>query len=300
MKGAGTPSVFREAASALWILPLLLLTLSALVSSRILLEKSQARPEGAKPVREGGLLLEISRRPALAFGFRNFLADIAWLEAVQVAGKRRMSRGDYDRLDLLLRIVGNLDPRFVVPYLLGGLVLGNSQAHVGAALGALERGKLHHPTEWLFPFYIGYTKYFSLGDPVGGGMSIREAAQLPGSPPYLSLLAARMLTEGRNPQTALALLEAISRQETDPARREVLQRRIREVIVERDLQSLERAVEAYRARHGDVPASLSDLVRDGIVDRIPEEPHGGRYLMSSNGEVRSDRMTQRLKVFKKQ
>ena len=131
-------------------------------------------------------------------------------------------------------------------------------------------------------------------------MSIREAAQLPGSPPYLSLLAARMLTEGRNPQTALALLEAISRQETDPARREVLQRRIREVIVERDLQSLERAVEAYRARHGDVPASLSDLVRDGIVDRIPEEPHGGRYLMSSNGEVRSDRMTQRLKVFKKQ
>ena len=33
-----------------------------------------------------GLLAAISQRPEFAFGFRNVLADIAWLEAVQVAG----------------------------------------------------------------------------------------------------------------------------------------------------------------------------------------------------------------------
>ncbi|MBI5419768.1 MAG: hypothetical protein HZA60_06755, partial [Deltaproteobacteria bacterium] len=83
-------------------------------------------------------------------------------------------------------------------------------------------------------------------------------------------------------------------------RREVLQRRIREVIVERDIQSLERAVEAYRARYGVLPAALSDLARAGFLRKVPPEPHGGRYLLSPDGEVRSDRVTQRLKVFRKQ
>jgi hypothetical protein len=283
----------------LWIVSLLLLSLSAVLSSRILLERTRVRNAGAEPVRAEGLLLEISRRPALAFGFRNLLADIAWLEAVQVAGARRMSRGDYDKLDLLLKIVGNLDPRFTVPYLLGGLVLGNSPAHVDAALAALERGRAHHPGEWMFPFYIGYTKYFSLGDPAGGGRSIEDAARIPGSPRYLPLLASRMLTEGREPHTALALLEMISGQETDPARKEILQKRMREVMVERDIQRLERAVEEYRARQGAFPGKLSDLVASGILRAIPGEPHGGRYVITPNGEVRSDRMAQRLKVFRK-
>lgn len=298
MKGAATYSVSRGAASAWWLVPLLLLILSALLSSRILVERSRARSAEMEPAREGGLLLQISRRPALAFGFRNFLADVAWLEAVQVAGARRMSRRDYDRLDLLVKIVGDLDPRFVVPYLLGGLVLGNSSAHVAAALDTLERGRARHPAEWLFPFYIGYTKYFSLGDPAGGGRSIEEASRVPGSPLYLPLLASRMLSEGREPNTALALLDAILRQETDPARIEVLRRRIREVVVERDLQNLERAVDSYRARNGVYPAKLSDLVAAGILRKIPDEPHGGRYLLAANGEVRSDRVAQRLKVFR--
>lgn len=300
MKGESAFSASRAAASAWWIVPLALLSLSAILSSRILLERSRVRAAGAEIVRAEGLLFEISRRPALAFGFRNFLADIAWLEAVQVAGARKMTRSDYDRLDLLVKIVGNLDPRFTVPYLLGGLILGSSPAHVGAALATLERGRAQHPGEWLFPFYVGYTKYFSLGDPTGGGRSIEAAARIPGSPRYLPLLASRMLTEGREPQTALAMLEVISGQETDPARKEILQKRIREVIVERDLQLLERAVEEYRALRGVFPRNLTDLVASGILPALPEEPHGGRYLMSSNGEVRSNRMTQRLKVFKKQ
>jgi hypothetical protein len=299
MKGEGASSVSRATPSAWWIVPLVLLSLSALLSSRILLDRSGARSAGTGPAREGSLLLEISRRPALAFGFRNFLADVAWLDAVQVAGARRMSGRDYDRLDLLVKIVGNLDPRFAVPYLLGGLVLGNSPAHIGAALATLERGRAHHPEEWLFPFYIGYTKYFSLGDPTGGGRSIEDAARIPHSPRYLPLLASRMLTEGRDPHTALALLEVISGQETDPARMEILQKRIRDVIVERDLQILERAVEEYRSRRSVFPGKLSDLVASGILRALPEEPHGGRYVLTPKGEVRSDRIAHRLKVFRK-
>ena len=41
-------------------------------------------PEPGRQVREVlGLLMAVSRRPEFAFGFRNVLADVAWLQAVQ-------------------------------------------------------------------------------------------------------------------------------------------------------------------------------------------------------------------------
>ena len=244
-----------------------------------------------------GLLDAVSRRPEFAFGFRNVLADVAWLDAVQLAGNLKMTRGDYDHLFELLNVEANFDPKFDIPYLLGGLVLGESPDHAQKALKVFERGKAQYPADWRFPFYMGFTDYFSLGDAVAGGRAMAEAARLPGSPAYLPGLASRMLSEAREPQVALAMLATIVRQESDPARRAVLERRIREVTVERDLQALERAVEKYREKTGAVPRYLPDLVRAGILEGIPPEPNGGSYVIDRGGKVRSDRVSQRLRVF---
>jgi hypothetical protein len=258
----------------------------------------RALPESGREVRERtGLLSAVSRRPEFAFGFRNVLADIVWLEAVQVAGKIKMTPAEYDRLYELVNVEANLDPKFEIPYLLGGLVLGESPPHGREALRVFERGKVTHPADWRFPFYMGFTHYFSLGDAVAGGGAMMEAARLPGSPAYLPGLASRMLSEAREPEAALKLLEPIVRQESDPARRAVLERRIREVAVERDLQALEGAVEKYREKTGTDPTDLSDLVREGILAAIPEEPNGGNYLLAQGGKMRSDRVSHRLRVF---
>ena len=256
-------------------------------------------PDSGQQVREAPpLLMAVSRRVEFAFGFRNVLADIAWLEAVQVVGNKELSPADYDRLYELLNVVANFDPKFEIPYFLGGLVLGQSSDHARKALLVLERGRRQYPAEWRFPFYIGFTHYFSLGDGMAGGRAMAEAARLPGSPAYLPGLASRMLSVAREPETAIDLLASIVRQESDPARRAVLERRIREVTVERDLQALERAVERYRERTGTVPADLPALVREGILEKIPLEPNGGRYVIGRGGKVRSDRVAQRLQVFK--
>ncbi len=287
------------AGMVLWAVPALLLGISALLSSRIVLERSAAAEAARRPVPAESLLLEISRHPDFAFGFRAFLGDLAWLSAVQVASPLRMTAADFDRLYVLLRAATNFDPRFVVPYILGGLVLGGSPGHVHEALDILGRGAKTHPTDWRFPFYIGYTRYFSLGDPLEAAKALEKAAGLPHSPSYLPLLASRMFAEGRAPATALAFLDKMVRDETDPARLAVLRRRIREVIVERDIQALEKAVSAYRQTEGALPGTLEDLVRAGLIRRIPEEPNGGRYVLSADGSVRSTRVTSRLRVFRK-
>jgi hypothetical protein len=246
------------------------------------------------------LLDAVSRRPALSFGFRNLLADIVWLDAVQVSGNRRMKMGDYDRLSDLLSTMIRFDPRFKVPYFLGGIVLGDSPGHSGAALDLLARGERQFPEEWLFPFYTGYIRYFSLGNPEEGGMALLRAARIPESPEFLPLLASRMLSEGHRPATALVFLRQISEREADPRRKASLQERIRQVEVERDLQILEEAIGEYKTRTGAPPGRLADLVSEGVLAGIPEEPYGGKYFLMPDGQVRSDRAPEgRLKVLRK-
>jgi tetratricopeptide (TPR) repeat protein len=240
----------------------------------------------------------ISRRPDFALGFRNVLADVVWLQAVQVAGNKDLARSDYDRLYRLLDAVANYDPRFLVPYLLGGLVLGESPDHAREALRTLDRGWRNHPLEWRLPFYMGYTWYFILGNPLEGGRLMQEASRLPGSPAYLPRLSSRMLVEAKAPETSLSFLQEMIAKETDPERRDVLIRRTLEVAAERDIQRLERAVEEYRTARRRNPGSLDDLVAGGFLQAIPEEPNGGKYYLSADGEVRSSRMKQRLKVYR--
>lgn len=285
----------------LWGVPLLFLLVSALLSSSIYTDRERAATgrEDIRSAKSQGLLYGISFHPSFAFGFRNLFADMSWLEAVQVAGTRKLTPSDYDRLVLMIQTVIHFDPRFKVPYLLGGLILGDSQLHVPEALKILEQGRANHPNDWRFPFYAGYLHYFSLGDPMEGGKALESAAKIENSPAYLALLAARMFSEGRKPETALRFLHRMMKEENDPARLEVLRRRIREVVAEQDMQRLESAVEAYREKTGRIPKELPDLVREGMIARVPEEPHGGRYLLFSDGKIGSTRVRKRLKVFRK-
>ena len=254
---------------------------------------------GALGAARPGLLAAVGKHPPYSFGFRNLLADVAWLESVQVAGNMEMTGSDYDRLFHLLNVVSDLDPRFEIPYLLGGLVLGESEEHGREALQVFARGKAQFPKDWRFPFYMGFTQYFTMGNPEAAGREMMDASMLPGCPEFVPGLGSRMMSEARDPEAALAMLTAVARQETDDARRSVLERRIKDVMVERDLQALEGAVASYREKTGAVPARLTDLVAAGILSRIPAEPHGGKYILEAEGKVRSDKVAQRLQVFRK-
>ena len=69
-------------------------------------------PESGLRVRDvPGLLIAVSRRPEFAFGFRNVLADVVWLQAIQVAGNRKLTPTEYDRLYVLLNVEADRERR---------------------------------------------------------------------------------------------------------------------------------------------------------------------------------------------
>ena len=238
-------------------------------------------------------------RPAL-LGYHHLGADILWLRLVQVLGNKRNTADEYEWMYHALDVITTLDPHYAYAYYVGGNVLGDLANRPDLSNRLLEKGAAANPEVWNIPFLLGYNYYFLLGDPAKGAEHIMRAASLPGHPAYLPGLATRLAAEAGNPETALAFLEARLRETQDPQMRESLVNRMKEVIIERDIRLLERAVEAYQSTHQAAPMTLTLLVRERILTALPQEPFGGEYRLDSRtGLVSSSTHPKRLRTFTK-
>ena len=255
-------------------------------------DRSVVQIEGLAHLPKGEYL-----KPAL-LGYHHLGADILWLKLVQVIGKKRNSQDEYEWMYHALDVITTLDPHYAYAYYVGGIILGDLANRPDLSIRLLERGVNANPEVWNLPFLLGYNYYFSRNDPAKGAEYIMQAANLPDGPSYLPGLATRMAAEAGSPDTALAFLEARLRETQDLEMREFLANRMKEVIIERDLRQLERAVETYRTQHQALPATLLDLVVAGVLPNLPEEPFGGDYrLDSKSGSISSSTHPDRLRTF---
>ena len=236
-------------------------------------------------------------KPAV-LGYHHPGADLLWLRLVQVIGKKGNSADEYEWMYHALDVITTLDPQYAYAYYAGGVTLGDLANRPDLSIRLLEKGVKANPEVWNIPFLLGYNYYFLLGDPAKGAEYIMKAASLPDGPVYLPGLATRLAAEAGSPGTALAFLEARLRETQDSEMREVLANRMKEVIIERDLFILERAVEAYRTQRRTLPATLTDLVTAGAISSLPQEPFGGDYRLDpKTGSVSSSTHPERLRTF---
>lgn len=232
-------------------------------------------------------------------GYRQLVADLIWLKVVQQLGERNQTADGYRWAAHAVDVLTDLDPKFAFAYQATGSVLSVWARLPKESIIVLSKGMRHNPEVWQLPFFLGYNYYFELHDPGEAAKYFRRAALLPGSPEYLPKLAARMSVEAGDPDAALEFLQRLFRQMQDERLREGLVRRMKEVVVERDLRFLEEGVRRYRARYGRLPGQLDDLVTGGIVTRIPDEPLGGAYRLNpADGTVASTSLGQRLQVYR--
>src|SRR5215217_7397908 len=210
-------------------------------------------------------------KPAL-LGFHHLGADLLWLRLIQVLGNKRNSADEYEWMYHALDVITTLDPQYAYAYYAGGVVLGDLAQRADLSNQLLIKGTDANPTVWNIPFLLGYNYYFLLGDPAKGAEYIMRAASLPDRPAYLPGLATRMAAEAGNPETALVFLEARLSETQDPQLRDEFINRMKEVIIERDIQVLERTVESFRTTHRALPSTLAALIRERLLSRLPQEP----------------------------
>ena len=231
-------------------------------------------------------------------GYEHVVADLLWIQAIQTMGERKISLEAGRWLAHALDVITTLDPLFTRVYEAGGMALSMLVPLYEDSNRLLEKGITHNPQIWQLPFQLGFNYYFHLYDDPNAAKYIAMASRLPGAPEYLTPLAARLYVSARAPEVAIDFLTQMYDHTTDENVKRVLEHRLKEVVVERDLLLLEEAIRRYRGLYGRSPERLEDLVGPGLLRGLPREPFGGRYLYDPQTQtVRSSVVKERMKVY---
>ncbi len=243
------------------------------------------------------LLPESTTLKAMSLGYKDVVADLLWLQAIQAIGERRVSEEAGHWIYRAMDIVTTLDPKFVEAYETGGIALCTVVVMPEESNRILEKGAINNPHEWKFPFMLGINYYFELADDAKAAEYIAKAAEIGGGPDYLASFASRLYMTAKEPQKAVEFLSKSYDETTDPQMKQFLEFRLKEALTERDLQVLEAAIARYRHQFERSPVGLGDLVTAGLIPAVPTEPSGGLYLYDSNTQtVRSTSMERRFQV----
>lgn len=236
----------------------------------------------------------------LTLGYEQLVSDIIWLSAIQVIGDKVVTSMGYDWVYHALDVVTTLDPKFSYAYQLGGITLSTLGKRPDLSNKLLEKGVKENPDVWQIPFYIGFNNFFYLANFEAAAEYMEKASKLPGHPAYLPQLAARLYVQAGNPNVALEFLSRMYKETEDEKVKLALEQRIKEVIVERDARFLENAVMRYKDLYKVYPDDLTNLVKVGIIQNIPQEPFGGYYYLNHNdGRIYSSVIKARMKVYGK-
>jgi hypothetical protein len=186
----------------------------------------------------------------MSLGFNDALADLLWLQAVQAIGEHRVSEEAGKWIYRAMDVVTTLDPKFVEAYETGGIALCTVVVMPEESNRILEKGMHHNPGEWKLPFMLGINYYFELADDAKAAEYVAKAAAIGGGPEYLASFASRLYMTAREPEKAIEFLSQSYEQTSDHQMKQFLEFRLKEALVERDLQMFEAAISQYRFRLG--------------------------------------------------
>jgi hypothetical protein len=225
---------------------------------------------------------------AVSLGYRHALADILWFRTISYFGRHYRSDRIYPWLAYMCEVVTDLDPQAQHVYRFGGLLLPWEAGRVDEGIALLQKGTRNMPGSWELSYMLGFSYYFFQDDLAAATKELQRAAVLPHAPLFVTRLAAVIDAAHQGPERAIEFLSELERRGTNGEIHGAIRERIRELLLARDIDTLEAAVGTFRGTFERLPLDLEDLVSTGVLTAIPPEPFGGRYVLDpSTGHVHS-------------
>jgi hypothetical protein len=232
----------------------------------------------------------------LSLGFNQVVADWYWVRALQYFSDPVQSLNRYRNLSDILDVVLAVDPDDQYVYKFGGLAIPYdvgrlNWANTDKAIELLERGVARFPRNWELHFQLGFYLLNFRKDPTAAAEQFAIAAQIPGSPAYLKLFAARLFSAGGELERAQVFAQTMLDEAQDPLERKHLEERIRSIQREKTLRKLEETARRYRDEKGRWPGSTAELT---AAYGLPPAPAG---VTIQNGVLQTPPDWDRLAVF---
>lgn len=218
----------------------------------------------------------------ISLGFNGLVADWYWMRSLQYVGKKVLSQpgdialDDLSKLNLkllapLLDTATTLDPEFLDPYEYAAIVL--PAVDVQEAIRITQKGIAANPNAWRLYQHLGYI-YWQQGDYKAASETYGRGAQIPGVPPWMLAMKAKMIADGGSRDTAREIYtrmfeESADEQVKDMARKHVW---LLDSLDQRDV--LNRWLKLYRDRVGRCPMAWTDLAEFFRSEPSPHDANG--------------------------
>lgn len=230
------------------------------------------------------------------------VADYYWVVTTEATGRAETPEEYRDIFDYAT-LVADLDPDFTYLYVFAGAVipvnLGRERwVNTEESTRILERGVQRFPRHVFLRILLAHNLSYFRHDYRAAADLLAETAKLPGAPQYLAPLATRMYAHAGAFDAGRAIAESLAESATDPGLKQLMQQRRDQMALEEELQKVDRAVAAFRARQGRPPFGLEELVVSGDLPALPVDPMGGQISLDLHGRAASSSTSGlRLKLF---
>lgn len=228
----------------------------------------------------------------LSFGFRNALSNYLWMQTLSDFGKHYRSDKQYKWFNHQCGLVTSLNPKSFEPFYLCSSLLAFEANDTAAAIKLLDRAIDSHSDSWIFFYYRGFYKMYFNHDHQGARDDFIEASKRTDAHPIAARLAGKSISELDSPESAIQFLTAAIKAAADQGAKAALQERLNQVIYERDLTAIDKALEKLPSA-----ASVAELVTDKLYRGPENDPFGGKYIIE-NGHAKSTSGHKRLSEYK--
>ncbi len=207
----------------------------------------------------------------LTLAFNGVAADWYWIRSLQYVGRKMVAYEDthtgtldlnsLSYLDLrllpaLLRMTTTLDPQFLEPYYYGALILPT--LNPDEAISLLNQGIAANPHEWRLYQHLGYI-YWQLGDYNKASDVYATGAKIPGVPPWMMAMSARMKAEGGASQAAREMYTHLSESSEDPNVKQMVKIQLMRLDSLEERDKIRHVLSDFKIRSGHCATSWKEI-----------------------------------------
>lgn len=261
-----------------------LLPLLSMIVGALLFWLAQGGLQGVQRSRANAeieVALPIFVQVAMAGGDRYLAANWSVVRAL-VAETMRMAPEEYPILAQVQKDASWLNPAHEDNYYIATAILP-WEGQVDPTQVILRRATLARFFDAQPPFYYAFNQVHFKGDALGASEWLRKAAEkLPDPDERLMLqnFAARWLDRADDLDMAAGIVEAMAAQAKRKDFADYLRQRSQRL---RDLAALRRAAVVYSEKNGKPAGSLQDLLKSGLIEKLPVDPFGVGFAIDPGG-----------------
>jgi hypothetical protein len=230
------------------------------------------------------------------------LLELYWLRVLNAIAESE-SEAHNRSLYAYAKNLSTIDRRFYQVYFyLGANIAVQVEGKYFLAAEAeeiLRKGIEQFPNDRRLYGLLGFTLFAIEKKYAEAAEVFHTLSTFPDAPAHAAPFATRLLAQSGNTNLALELAQQLADSATDDTTKKEYEKRVAEIKVEAQLQTIDKAITTFKTREGRPPIDLAELVSKGDYFGTLTDAQGGTISIGKDGRAATSGAPRRLEIYER-